>query len=234
MTEQHLDDEALSAAVDGEAQPHLDGCSACRARLDRLRVAATAIGSALPPIDAAERDLAIGRALAARAVPLRRRPGTWVLGAAAALLAALAVGALLGRGPDDPGPDTLAAKQAERSQAADSSAATAGSLAGPVALGELGAVDASSIGARVNERLTAPAPERAASGAAGGTASGAAPTPCIPDLAGGDVLEAYGTATVQDARAVVLVFSSADGRRRIVAIAPGDCDRILLATSSQP
>jgi hypothetical protein len=78
----HLDTEALSAALDGEATPdeeaHLASCPACRAQLETLAAVVGAIGApvVLPTADAV--DAAIRRALAAPApAPLTfSGPGT--------------------------------------------------------------------------------------------------------------------------------------------------------------
>lgn len=65
----HLDDEALSAAIDGELAPvataHLAGCDACASRLDALRAAAAAVASPVTPPSGARRDAALAAALQA-------------------------------------------------------------------------------------------------------------------------------------------------------------------------
>ncbi|HLY83529.1 MAG TPA: zf-HC2 domain-containing protein [Acidimicrobiales bacterium] len=69
MTDPHLDDEALSAALDGEAtaaeESHLESCPACRQRIDVLRSVALAVGGPVPPRPAAAVDAAVGAALGA-------------------------------------------------------------------------------------------------------------------------------------------------------------------------
>ena len=69
MTDTHLDDEALSAALDGEAtaaeESHLVSCPACRQRIDVLRGIALAVGGPVPPRPAAAVDAAVGAALGA-------------------------------------------------------------------------------------------------------------------------------------------------------------------------
>ncbi|MGH9126071.1 MAG: zf-HC2 domain-containing protein, partial [Acidimicrobiales bacterium] len=67
MTAPHLDDDALSALVDGEATPgdreHLADCPACQAELAALAAVARAIATpGLPPVPG-EVDAAIARAL---------------------------------------------------------------------------------------------------------------------------------------------------------------------------
>jgi hypothetical protein len=72
----HLDDEALSAAVDGEMtsdeQVHLDGCSSCRERFDGLRSVALAVGTPVPGRPEAAVEAAIMAALSA--APGRDQP----------------------------------------------------------------------------------------------------------------------------------------------------------------
>ncbi len=65
---QHLDEEATSAALDGEASAgdlaHVQGCARCRASLDRLRAARAAVAAPVA-VDAEARETAIAAALAA-------------------------------------------------------------------------------------------------------------------------------------------------------------------------
>jgi negative regulator of sigma E activity len=67
MTPFHLDDEALSAAVDGETtseeQAHLDGCASCQERFDQLRSVALAVGTPVPGRPGAAAEAAILAAL---------------------------------------------------------------------------------------------------------------------------------------------------------------------------
>jgi hypothetical protein len=67
MTDFHLDDEALSAALDGEAtaaeESHLVSCPACRQRIDVLRSIALAVGGPVPLRPATAVDAAVGAAL---------------------------------------------------------------------------------------------------------------------------------------------------------------------------
>jgi hypothetical protein len=69
MTTSHLDDEALSAALDGEMtapeQAHLSSCSMCQAHLESLAAAARAVGAPVAPRPPGEVDDAIRRALRA-------------------------------------------------------------------------------------------------------------------------------------------------------------------------
>ncbi|HEX3539252.1 MAG TPA: hypothetical protein VHT75_02305 [Acidimicrobiales bacterium] len=122
MTTPHLDDEALSAAFDGEAtaaeQAHLRTCPACRARLQPLATVARAVGQPVvpPPLGDVDRAVALALQSAAPTAPTAsdthspivpsaptaptatgrpaRRPGRW-LGPAAGVAAA-AVLAIVG------------------------------------------------------------------------------------------------------------------------------------------
>lgn len=64
----HLDDEALSALLDGEAaaaeETHVEACPVCTGRLAQLRAVALAVGVAPEPVTDARRDTAIAAALA--------------------------------------------------------------------------------------------------------------------------------------------------------------------------
>lgn len=107
MTSPHLDDELLSAHLDGdpvEGAEHLDDCPGCRARLDALRGAAAAVGAALPPPSDERREQAVAAALAGRVSSLdaRRRRFTVLAAAAAAVVVVLGSMALL-RSDDGPG-----------------------------------------------------------------------------------------------------------------------------------
>jgi len=63
----HLDDEALSASLDGEGtsdeQAHVESCPSCRARFDGLRAVALAVGTAVPRRPKQAVDAAIQAAL---------------------------------------------------------------------------------------------------------------------------------------------------------------------------
>ena len=70
MTEFHLDDESLSAAIDGQDAPattHLAGCAACRARSDALDAARRAVGAPPAALPSGLTDRAVAAALAAYA-----------------------------------------------------------------------------------------------------------------------------------------------------------------------
>jgi len=69
MTTPHLEDEALSAALDGAAtgdeESHLASCPQCQAQLASLAAVARAVGAAVAPRPQADIDAAIAEALAA-------------------------------------------------------------------------------------------------------------------------------------------------------------------------
>ena len=111
----HLDDEVLSALLDGEAAGaevdagHLRDCAACIARAGELRAARDLVaGATVPPLAPSVLDRLVGAALdappaVAPVVPLaaarRRRvlapPPAWLLGAAAGIAALAGVAGLL-------------------------------------------------------------------------------------------------------------------------------------------
>jgi hypothetical protein len=136
MTPLHLDDDALSAAVDGEAtadeQDHLDGCPLCREKVGGLLAVALAVGTPVAPRPAAAAEAAI-RAAVDDAGPVaapaegsswagtsRRDPrlvgsrlarGVLALAAVAAVvLGAGLVVALAGRGPSASKTSSVAAR----------------------------------------------------------------------------------------------------------------------------
>jgi len=69
----HLDDDRLSAFVDGEAEPadveHVDGCEECGARLALWRAAVGMVAEAPELPGESQRDAAVAAALAAAAIP---------------------------------------------------------------------------------------------------------------------------------------------------------------------
>lgn len=252
MSDEHLTDEVLSAVLDGEATPgegrHASTCPACGQRLAELQEAASVIGSPVGPVDPARRDAAIAAALAARAVPLesrRRRAPTWALGAAALVLAVLALVPLV-LGGDDEEAD-MAADAPEMSMRADAGAGSApGGAVGPLALGDLGPVDGDLLAERVRGALVAPAAgatlgdgDDATTSAAPAESSAAqesaAVAPCVAELAestpGLGELRATGSAEVGGRRVSVLAYASTDGRIRVLAVAVDACDDVVLSVS---
>src|SRR5687768_2485329 len=114
----HLDDEQLSALIDGEvAEPaplheHLDACDVCAARTAHLRAVAARVAEPPPPMVGGDPEAAITAALAVwdagrpialhPARPRRLPPPAWV-GVAAAVLIVLALAPMLlrSRATDD-------------------------------------------------------------------------------------------------------------------------------------
>ncbi|MBW3668120.1 MAG: hypothetical protein KY443_02800 [Actinobacteria bacterium] len=137
MNSPHLDDERLSAHLDGEddaAAEHLAMCPSCRARLDAFREVARLVGAPVPAAPAGRADAAVATALqgaSARSavVPLstaRRRRRTQI-GLAAAAAVALVLGAVSLVGGDDAGDngDAASTSQALGPDLGDQSDATA-------------------------------------------------------------------------------------------------------------
>lgn len=204
MTNDHLDDEAISAHLDGEATPeeaaHVDGCETCTARLAELRAASEAIGS---PVDLvfADRDAAVAAALSAapasNVVPLagrrRQAPPQW-LAVAAALLVVVALVPLLGSlggGGDDDSAETAATGEAADDTMAFDADASGGSEAamGPVDGGNVGEVDVAGVRQLVEEAVAPPSAalrsdeaqeEESGEGAGGAIESAAPATDAVP------------------------------------------------------
>lgn len=99
MSHHLLDDEALSAHLDGEGDAataeHLASCAICEARLGELRAAAQTVGAAVaPPSDAARNaavEAAVAAASGAEVKPTRPRIPAWVAAAAVIVLLLAAV-----------------------------------------------------------------------------------------------------------------------------------------------
>ncbi|HSS11698.1 MAG TPA: hypothetical protein VLL25_17560 [Acidimicrobiales bacterium] len=111
MNAPHLDDDALSAALDAapssqSEQAHLNSCPTCQARREQFAAVAGAVGAPVPRRPADEVDAAVQQALGPSgsrapvplvAVPTRPRPTSrrsrrWVEAAAGIAAAALLVG----------------------------------------------------------------------------------------------------------------------------------------------
>lgn len=221
----HLDDDTISAALDGDAigdasRVHLDECATCRARLDAFRRVATTVGTPVPPPSAVARDAAIAAALAASIAggrdtvePRRRNVGPW-LAAAAVILALLVAVPLIGALSS--GRDTNDAATSSGRDNASSKAA-----ASPVV--DLGALDAANLAATVGERVGAsPSPLSAAAPGQGdtsaqrsaGTTSGGAAT---EEGAGGAAGGAAGESLAADAGRACESTLHASGRQVLVA-----------------
>jgi hypothetical protein len=177
MTNEHLDDGAISAHLDGEAGPdeaaHVASCDACAGRLAELRAAAAAIGAPVT-LEPADREGAIAAALAAaapsRVVPMRRRPrptrSTWLAAAAAVILVLVAVPLVGGLSTSDR--DEMAATDTDDGEFSASLESAAGG-AGPVTVdaGDLGSIAAGDVRATVEAAL-GPALRAAGDGATTG------------------------------------------------------------------
>lgn len=121
MNSPHLDDERLSAHLDGSqfddtdpaAADHLAQCASCRARLESFRSVASLVGAPVAPPSAGAVDAAVAAALAVHAspggspvVPLstavrRRRTQVGLAAAAAVVTVVLGITTLGGGGGDD-------------------------------------------------------------------------------------------------------------------------------------
>lgn len=136
----HVDDEVLSALLDGEAPSgdaaHVDGCETCSERLAGLRRVSTAVAApvVLPAAHVREAAVSIALDSASTRPAVRTYIQRWNgLSAAAALLVALAVGGLLiaqlGRGGNDE------TRNAQDRVAADTGVAAGGGFSNESSLG---------------------------------------------------------------------------------------------------
>jgi hypothetical protein len=245
MTSEHLDDDALSASLDGEATPgelaHLDGCDTCRARVDELRTAANLVGSPVPPVDVDAREAAIAAALVAQPTPIhaspRYRPPAWLLAAAAVIAVVALVGVFASTG-------TKSSQVASRDASSAADQSTASKLAPSAESGstfsaregagpDLGTFTA---GEALRDRVLAALPGDAttstttASADSNAAGSATAAGPCVAELTAQDttlgavVLDAR--ATVDGTEARIVVFRVPDGSTptlRAYAAAVDDC-----------
>lgn len=237
---EHLDDQALSAILDGETppSPHLDGCDECRARSEQLLGASHLVGIAVPPPDPQRREEAIALALASyRPVRARWRPPVGALAAAAVLLAIAALVPLLltrGGNSEDAATSRLAESQASTTFAGDDASgrslaagagetADAAGLAGPVMAGDLGTIDQNELRTRVTEALNS-------------TPKVATDTPiaCEDDVRTMDKqageLVLFGQATVNKRSGFVLVFAvkrSNPAKLTAYVVAQDNCAQVL-------
>lgn len=214
----HLDDERLSAILDGTEGPpdeHLAACARCRARLDALRRAAAAVAATPPSVPEAVRDRHIARALTAlptgpRAVQSHRRRRVVAVTVLAAAIAGLVLPLSLRNGGGDEMATTRAAPE-------HGDAAIAGTLL------DLGPVDERSLAAALAPHL--PAADRAPAVAApappatpGPPAAGTPAQRCEAELRtsapGLPPLLLAATATWKGSPAVVLAFGT--GPRPVV------------------
>jgi len=242
MSDDHLDEQALSAILDGEEppSPHLDGCDECRARSEVLLGAARLVAMAVPPPDPHHREAAIAAALVAhRPVRVRWRPPPAALAAAAVLLAIAALlPLLLTRGGDsDDSASRLADTRASDTFAGDDAdgpnlaagaeeGATQAALAGPVMAGDFGTINENELRTRVTEALNE-APK-----AANDTATD--PISCEADVRSMDAragrLVLFGQARVNQRAGFVLVFKverSDPAKLTAYVVAQDNCAQIL-------
>lgn len=217
----HLDDETLSALLDGEAGDagaHLDACDACRARLDAFRRVADVVGAPPPPVPEAIRERHLAAARAVHGVP-PARSRRWAIAAglaAAAVAAAVAVPLAL----RDDGRGEMATRGSAAPEARVEAGAGKAAAGGPV---DLGPLDEASLPAAVRAHL------RPESGAAA-LAAPSAPQPCeaslrdaTPGLPG---VALAADATWKGTPAVVLVLGSPPGPLTAYVMAADGC-RIL-------
>lgn len=246
MTERHLDDEALSAVLDGEATDddalHADGCGVCGARLAALREATLLVRTPVAPASDAEREAAIAAAMAAApatVVPFRSRRRTmpaWLGAAAAVVVAAGSVALLAQRGDDDDRGDQSTAL--ESSDAFDEDAMA--TLAAPPTVdgGDIGAVEDLDLRAVVEAGTAARASVSGTGGDAGPAAGGGAESSaddgapaCEDEVRAGDpelgplLFRAVGT--YDDEAVTVLAFEAATEEggldRRVYVVATDGC-----------
>lgn len=110
MTAPHLDDDTLSALLDGDAatedRAHLATCSACQAELAALSAVARAVGTPVAPSASAEVDAAVARALGSwdDAVPAAPVGGAPPVARTAPGAETAVAGTRPGRGMGIPGP----------------------------------------------------------------------------------------------------------------------------------
>ena len=166
----HVDDEFLSALLDGEAAEgdaaHVEGCDRCQSRLGALREVSAAVGGSIPVPGGAARDAAVATAIASgdgAAVGAHNGSGSLLrlrrgeravkaaphrmsaLSAAAVLVVALAIGG-------------LAISQISRGTSHDNSTAfSAGALGtGPATTANVPATDSAADGGDIAAGAAAP------------------------------------------------------------------------------
>ena len=233
MTDDHLDDETLSAALDGEdVGPHLAGCGACTARLDELRRVAVLVGAPVSPPPAGAVDAAVAAALGGEVVALRPRRDLRPLLAIAAVLLTLLVSVpvLSGLGDDDGNTDQFAGGGADTS-------AESAAPGGPVE--DLGELDADRIaqlvegrtaalatgGGSGSEAPVADAEPKTMAAEAGSGEDEEATRDCLSTLGRPDAPVLRATGTWEGAEADVLVF--VDGEDSIAYVTDRSNCRIL-------
>lgn len=242
----HLDDIAVSAAVDGEASPndvdHLKRCPDCQLRLAAFKDAAAAVAVPPSPPPPGQADLSVQHALAdvfdrdsppsARqepTVPARHRRAPWAIATAAAVIAVaaavigLAHNARPGRQP--PSQSAGSTQSSARPQQAPAAASGAASI------GQLGAFsDPGQLTGALRSALGRNQPNL--SGPRGSGAS--APPPCAVASA-----QAAGTTTGTPPRlsaallwqgqpALATVYQNPDGQLTAAVLATPGCKTLLI------
>jgi hypothetical protein len=253
---EHLEDERLTALLDGEGtvadRAHLAGCDRCAERAGALRAVAALVAAPPAPPSEAVRDASVAAALAAadRPVvsvprPARRRPPAWLLPAAAVVALVALVAVIVprwGQGTDDAGGDSgdMAARSApdDGSGGGQDDAAEGGTAPAAEApalrradLGELGAVDdEADLAARVEGALGASTGRYDAPAEDRGACDAAVRT----REAGLGELVLRATATWRGTPAEVLAYArdGAAGPTRAVVVAVDGC--ATLATADLP
>jgi hypothetical protein len=181
METSHLDDDTLSASLDGAledaaGQSHLAGCAGCSARRDQLEAARSALATApVEPVDELTRRRLVATAL--DEAGLATRPRAWYQRPALAGGVAAAVLALLVAVPfvtgDRPSSDTNGAASAGLEVAGGEFLGDLGDLSDPAALRERFA-------AQRPLALTDAAQAGGGADTAGGTGSASAPKAAAP------------------------------------------------------
>lgn len=250
----HLDDEALSAVLDGEAEvdetAHADACDVCRARLAALGDASTLVGTPAPPPDPARREAAIAAALGAgertadvvRLRPRRTAPA-WL--AAAAVIAAAVVGISLlpSTGGDDDDTATSAGDSAadaadggDDAVMSDAVPETAFAMAAPYDGGDLGTIDVGTLREQVEDGIANSQGEVAADEDASAATGGATETTvanramsCEPGLRTtypdlGNLV--YTASGMFDGDAMVVLGFDVGPDRWVFVVAAADCGDI--------
>lgn len=165
----HIDDETLSATIDGETAPtHLAECTQCSARMDRLAAAARWVATPVAPLDDGNRDVALAAARTAAGVR-ERAPFLRMAAVAAVILAILGVTMSEVVSRYGGGTDTVASEITPR----ESDAGAGGRLAESDYLGAFD--DAHQLDIAVRNRLGVPlSPEDKAAGLQSAPASDSA------------------------------------------------------------
>lgn len=228
----HLDDETISAALDGEpidaaAQAHLDGCAVCRARLDVFSRVAAAVAAPVAPPDADARDAAIAAAVGAPE-PARRNWAPLLAVAAVILVLALAVPLIGALSSGDGGRDDAATSgpAAGAGGGATEQATAAVPDLGPVSADSLRPLVEAQLGGSP-KALTSPAPAAAPGDAGSSADSGASSTATTAPALSADAAAACEPSVHADGSRVLLAQATWDGTpAAVLAYRAGDDVRV--------